>query len=1116
MKREIIVLGLAVAMLGSCTSDITEEAVNTGGRTELSVVLEETRTHLGDKDETSGAYKVYWSNGDCINICGHESNTLSGIEEGTGSATFYVDKVINPPYDVIYPASAYSDGDAVLPSVQQYAEESFAEGSAVLVGRGETSAVELKNACGFVKIRLTRGTADDCNISYVKFYGNSDEAVSGRFGIDYAQAQLLLPETAASDEDKSITLECGDGAALSSEELSFVFAVPAQTFAAGFTVEVVDVEGHRMTRSSDREQIVNAGEILAMPAMEFVPTDTVVDVEIKTAEDMLALAEAVAAGRMGGNYYLANDIDMASVVDWPGIGNEDLVNAFGGTFDGRGFAIKNLRSSKPIFNYTAEGAVLKNVVIDASCEFTNEASYTEKYSFGALVGMNRADITDCTNNATVTFTATGSAELYVGGLIGRSYRQGAISGCKNSGTVTVSAKADGMSVAAGGVVGTFDRSIEEDTATLSDCSNTGTVTNTSDTRTICVGGVVGRSTNGTCVIENCVNEGKVVSNSKAVNALQANRYNYIGGVAGQSAGNITGCTNRGTVENGSMFYESRVGGVCGTVFTGYKIENCTNEAAGVVTTSAERNSDAIAEVVINQEHCGGVIGQSEGSIVGCTNHAAVNFGSSPVSANIGGVCGFVRRENSTLQNNVNDGDISITGTVTNNSVGGLYGSFGKAQNVTDAVSTNSGNITSVAIDNNGGYLRCGGIVGFAYPGTVISTVKNTGSINADLASKFYYYAVGGIMGSAECGVSGVTNEGAIMLNNVSPITSGSDIYAGGICGWNSKGDGNVYENCVNSGGVGISTVDNNCVQLPAFLGGILGFSGRSVAIRGCDNYGYVNANGSSTGKSNGTFCAVGGIVGAINNVAGEVSDCHVTANTRNYIYNNTAEATNPNHENMTHCGGIIGSAAGADASNRITVTDCSTDGVIESRRSGAAGIAGFAKWTDISNCSFAGSVVGNGPHFGAGVVGSLFDGNVSDCTVKAENIYAHSGFYDSCSVAGIAANATGTSAISRCKVFVTLIQNEAMKTTSVDNLLGMGMIAGTTSTGTTITDCGFGGALYTGTSDTPNTLILQIGTDNFGQAVIGDRYDEPIGTHTLSDGYASSISGCYYWDGTEE
>ncbi len=1114
MKREIIVLGLAVAMLGSCTSDITEEAVNTGGRTELSVVLEETRTHLGDKDETSGAYKVYWSNGDCINICGHESNTLSGIEEGTGSATFYVDKVINPPYDVIYPASAYSDGDAVLPSVQQYAEESFAEGSAVLVGRGETSAVELKNACGFVKIRLTRGTADDCNISYVKFYGNSDEAVSGRFGIDYAQARLLLPETAASDEDKSITLECGDGVALSSEELSFVFAVPAQTFAAGFTVEVVDVEGHRMTRSSDREQIVNAGEILAMPAMEFVPTDTVVDVEIKTAEDMLALAEAVAAGRMGGNYYLANDIDMASVVDWPGIGNEDLVNAFGGTFDGRGFAIKNLRSSKPIFNYTAEGAVLKNVVIDASCEFTNEASYTEKYSFGALVGMNRADITDCTNNATVTFTATGSAELYVGGLIGRSYRQGAISGCKNSGTITVSAKADGMSVAAGGVVGTFDRSIEEDTATLSDCSNTGTVTNTSDTRTICVGGVVGRSTNGTCVIENCVNEGKVVSNSKAVNALQANRYNYIGGVAGQSAGNITGCTNRGTVENGSMFYESRVGGVCGTVFTGYKIENCTNEAAGVVTTSAERNSEVMDEVVINQEHCGGVIGQSEGSIVGCTNHAVINFGSSPVSANIGGVCGYVRRGNSTLQNNVNDGDISITGTVTNNSVGGLYGSFGKAQNVTDAVSTNSGNITSVAIDNNGGYLRCGGIVGFAYPGTVISTVKNTGSINADLASKFNYYAVGGIMGSAECGASGVTNDGAIILNNVAKMDKGSRVYIGGVCGWNAKGEDHVFENCENNGGVGISTSDDANSVLPSFAGGILGYSGLSVTISDCNNTGYVNTNGANN-KENGIFSASGGIVGAINYASGRIENCHSTGDTRHYVYNNNGAVLNPNHEILCHSGGIVGSAVGADASTRITIAGCSSNGTIESKRSGAAGIAGFAKWSDVSDCRFTGNIVGQGPHFAAGIVGNMVDGTVSNCTVKAGNLYAHTAYYETCSVAGIVANANGTVEITGCKAFATLIQNTSMAST-VDNLLGMGMIAGTTSPDVTITDCGLGGALYKGGQDDPQTLLLEINGSNFESAVIGDRCDEPKGSQALSDGYASSISGCYYWDGTEE
>ena len=86
MQRSFVVLGLATALLGSCTSDITEDVAKVNGRTELSVILEGTRTHMGDKDETSGSYKVYWSEGDCININGMQSNTLSGVEEGTGSA----------------------------------------------------------------------------------------------------------------------------------------------------------------------------------------------------------------------------------------------------------------------------------------------------------------------------------------------------------------------------------------------------------------------------------------------------------------------------------------------------------------------------------------------------------------------------------------------------------------------------------------------------------------------------------------------------------------------------------------------------------------------------------------------------------------------------------------------------------------------------------------------------------------------------------------------------------------------------------------------------------------------------------------------------------------------
>ena len=135
--------------MGSCTTDISEDVTNARGTTELTAALEGTRTHLGDKDGNTGLYKVYWSNGDCIAVNGRQSDALSNVEEGTASAAFFVNGTVNPPYDVIYPASAYVDGKVVLPAVQNRNGASFAEGAAVLVGRGQTPSVVLKKRMRF-------------------------------------------------------------------------------------------------------------------------------------------------------------------------------------------------------------------------------------------------------------------------------------------------------------------------------------------------------------------------------------------------------------------------------------------------------------------------------------------------------------------------------------------------------------------------------------------------------------------------------------------------------------------------------------------------------------------------------------------------------------------------------------------------------------------------------------------------------------------------------------------------------------------------------------------------------------------------------------------------------
>ena len=359
--------------MGSCTTDISEDVTNARGTTELTAALEGTRTHLGDKDGNTGLYKVYWSNGDCIAVNGRQSDALSNVEEGTASAAFFVNEAINPPYDVIYPASAYVDGKVVLRlRCRTATERRLPKGRPCWWDAARRRSVVLKNACGFVKIRLTKGTEGCDAVDRIRFYGNSHEPLCGEFDIDYTASALVIPDAEVEESRQSVILACGEGITLDADAEAFVVAVPAQTFAAGFTVEIVDPEGHLMRMRSDKgKQVVSAGKMLAMPAVAFAPTETVAETEIRSAADMLALAENVRNGILSGSYYLAGDIDMAEVSDWKGIGVGDLNNAFNGTFDGRGFSIKNLKSAWPLFNFTLGESVIRmsRSTLRAVCEY---------------------------------------------------------------------------------------------------------------------------------------------------------------------------------------------------------------------------------------------------------------------------------------------------------------------------------------------------------------------------------------------------------------------------------------------------------------------------------------------------------------------------------------------------------------------------------------------------------------------------------------------------------------------------------------------------------------------------------------------------------------------------
>ena len=206
------------------------------------------------------------------------------------------------------------------------------------------------------------------------------------------------------------------------------------------------------------------------------------------------------------------------------------------------------------------------------------------------------------------------------------------------------------------------------------------------------------------------------------------------------------------------------------------------------------------------------------------------------------------------------------------------------QSDSDKNSSNSGPITVLNVEtaaDNSTTLNLGGVAGNIDSESPLSSLTNTGAVTADLVANFTAFAIGGIAGSPECGISDSKNSGTLMINNgILLKNTSSRICFGGIAGRNVAGDLNTYSGCVNDGEVGISTKSNDFNILPAFTGGILGYTEMPVAVKGCENNGYVNSSGANN-KYDGLFSAAGGIVGAIVVTVAEVADCFVSVDIRN-------------------------------------------------------------------------------------------------------------------------------------------------------------------------------------------------------------------------------------------
>lgn len=438
MKKILFPIAMmATLLVAGCAKDnLAEQKPLQDGTTVLTAVAAPSVKTVLQDDE-----KVLWTNGDKININGVESAALE-LEEAAETATFSVGSVLSTPYKAVFPASIYKDENTVtLPAYQTYKAGSFAETASPMAAVSESSTLQFDHLCAVLKLTVNLPENSEHNsIKYVDFYAKGGEQISGDFTLDYENLSLTGASTA--DADKKVRYNVSK--TLGEEPFVMYIVVPAQAYKEGYTVKVLDREGHYMEQSKKSAQTLLPGKVYELPTFDFVPTGTELGVEIAiaSAEELVDFAIDYNAGEYANQDLLTVTLSQDITFDAEtseayaatgGIGDE--TNNFNGVFDGKGFSIKDWTSTCPMFAYTGADAVIKDLTIDALCTLTANYADNSQY-YGAFVGWHSGLLTDCHVNAALVASGDwGEAEPHIGALAGH-VEIGAVENCTVNGDVT--------------------------------------------------------------------------------------------------------------------------------------------------------------------------------------------------------------------------------------------------------------------------------------------------------------------------------------------------------------------------------------------------------------------------------------------------------------------------------------------------------------------------------------------------------------------------------------------------------------------------------------------------------------------------------------------------------
>lgn len=696
--RTIAAASLSVLLFCACGLQEPQGGADNGDNANMTIraglASVQSKTWL-DYPSGGSPLKVYWSDGDRINVNGQNSLPVSvGEGEKISEAGFLLSN-LNAPYRVIYPSSAvtgnaYDEDGSIeisLPSVQAYSPSTFANGAALMYGCSESvDGVQLRNLCAVVRVNIKGND----NIVAAKLISDKTP-LCGDFRLTPSDGTLEVV-----DGQNCIILEMADEVAMNNDTgTDFFFAIPEGDYSEGLSFYFKsESEGKTMQNIWRPVTKLEGGKLYSFNEVGFEPTAK----EIETAAEWNEFAAALNSGSDISGYLFKDNVVRLGA----DISADDLTSiaAFDGVLDGNGYTLTRNAATAPLFaSITGE---VRNLVLGGT--MTGEVVTVDERPVVAcapLAGsLDGGKISGCTNRMAVAVGASEAVEahVYVSGLVA-VMTAGTIENSVNEASVDVAVNVNNsiFEVAVAGVVADVRVENLQQTISLTGCRNEGALTlapylefksaaSTKDKgMQVCgFGGVAGWLRNeGVYVFENCDNEGRIHLDGHGIRHANGNSPFTIavGGVLGLAAPcpaglmvlddydtydvTLTGCSNLGRVYNCGVNYSTSTqsnnkvytGGLAGALMgtKGSPAEVTRCESRGTVITYDYTSDMSNVTVSTRPAYCpvaGGLVGYGGYlSVDRCTIACQIGNGKRQMVA-WGGLIGYTMRpfdfKNSTL------------------------------------------------------------------------------------------------------------------------------------------------------------------------------------------------------------------------------------------------------------------------------------------------------------------------------------------------------------------------------------------------------------------------------------------------------------------------------------